>query len=98
MPIAALAPRQDGARGGAKLHPLQEPFLKPPGLQCGFSTPGMILSAFQLLRRDSKPTEDGIRVDIAGNLCRCTGYQNILKAIGAASEEMRSRAGKQSLS
>ena len=91
MTIEGLSPRQDGG-GGAKLHPIQEAFIKHHGLQCGFCTPGMILSAHQLLRRNSKPTEDEIRVAIAGNLCRCTGYQNIIKAIGAASEEMRSRA------
>jgi len=91
MTIEGLSPRQDGG-GGAKLHPIQEAFIKHHGLQCGFCTPGMILSAYQLLRRNSKPTEDEIRVAIAGNLCRCTGYQNIIKAIGAASEEMRSRA------
>ena len=70
-----------------ELHPIQKAFIKHHGLQCGFCTPGMILSTYQLLRRNPKPTEEEIRVGIAGNLCRCTGYQNIIKAIRAASEE-----------
>jgi carbon-monoxide dehydrogenase small subunit len=84
LTIEGLA-HQDG--GITKLHPIQDAFIKHHGLQCGFCTPGMILSAYQLLRRNPKPTEQEIRVGIAGNLCRCTGYQNIIKAISAASEE-----------
>ena len=67
------------------LHPLQQSFIEAHGLQCGFCTPGMILSAKALLDHTASPSEDEIRVAISGNLCRCTGYQKIVKAIQAAS-------------
>ena len=76
------------ARDGA-LHPLQEQFWEKHGLQCGFCTPGMILAAHQLLERNPDPTDEEIRHGIEGNLCRCTGYQNIVDAIQAAAEAMR---------
>ena len=70
------------------LHVLQEAFREMHGLQCGFCTPGMILRAYRLLQENPKPTEDEIRMGISGNLCRCTGYQNIVKAIQYAAAKM----------
>jgi carbon-monoxide dehydrogenase small subunit len=74
------------ARPDGSLHPLQQAFHEHHGLQCGFCTPGMILRAYRLLQEKPKPTEEEIRWGISGNLCRCTGYQNIVKAIRAAAE------------
>ena len=74
---------QDG-----NLHPLQEGFKEEHGLQCGYCTPGMILSSLALLRRNPKPSEDEIRHGISGNLCRCTGYKNIVKAVQYAAARM----------
>ena len=79
MTIEGLA--QDG-----KLHPLQEGFWEKHGLQCGFCTPGMIMAAYGLLEQHPNPTEQEIRHGIEGNLCRCTGYQNIVAAIKWAAE------------
>jgi carbon-monoxide dehydrogenase small subunit len=70
------------------LHVLQEAFREMHGLQCGFCTPGMILRAFRLLQENPNPTEDEIRMGISGNLCRCTGYQNIVKAIQYAAAKI----------
>ena len=70
------------------LHPLQEAFREHHGLQCGFCTPGMITRAYRLLQENPRPSEAEIRTGISGNLCRCTGYQNIAKAIHAAAERM----------
>jgi carbon-monoxide dehydrogenase small subunit len=72
-----------------KLHPLQQAFWEEHGLQCGFCTPGMLMVAIELLSKNPNPTEDDIRDAISGNLCRCTGYQNIVKAIASAAEKMR---------
>jgi carbon-monoxide dehydrogenase small subunit len=72
-----------------KLHPLQQAFWEEHGLQCGFCTPGMLMVAIELLSKNPNPTEDDIREAISGNLCRCTGYQNIVKAIASAAEKMR---------
>jgi carbon-monoxide dehydrogenase small subunit len=74
---------KDGA-----LHPLQEGFKEEHGLQCGFCTPGMLMSTYALLQKNPQPTEDEIRWGISGNLCRCTGYQNIVKAVQYASKKM----------
>ena len=71
-----------------KLHPLQEGFKEEHGLQCGFCTPGMIMAAQALLERNPHPTEQEIRWGISGNLCRCTGYQNIVKAVQYAASKM----------
>jgi carbon-monoxide dehydrogenase small subunit len=71
------------------LHPLQEAFWEHHGLQCGYCTPGMIMAAADLLARDPDPSEHEIREALAGNLCRCTGYQNIVKAVQAAAGQMR---------
>ncbi len=79
----------EGLAQGATLHPLQQAFWDQHGLQCGFCTPGMIMQASWLLAQNPDPTEDEIREGIAGNLCRCTGYVNIVKAIQQAAAEMR---------
>ncbi len=71
----------EGLAGNGELHPLQEGFWEKHGLQCGFCTPGMILAAYDLLNRNPNPSEQEIRKGISGNLCRCTGYHNIVKAI-----------------
>ncbi len=76
------------AQADGTLHPLQQAFREHHGLQCGFCTPGMITRAYRLLKENPNPTEDEIRMGISGNLCRCTGYQNIVKAIQAAAAEM----------
>ena len=78
----------EGMASGGALHPLQNAFREHHGLQCGFCTPGMITRAYRLLKENPNPTEDEIRHGISGNLCRCTGYQNIVKAIQAAAAEM----------
>ena len=75
---------------GDELHPLQQAFLEGGGIQCGFCTPGMLISAAALLAADPDPTDDAIRDALAGNLCRCTGYQPIVRAVRAAAAEMRS--------
>jgi aerobic carbon-monoxide dehydrogenase small subunit len=74
---------------GATLHPLQQAFWDQHGLQCGFCTPGMIMQAAWLLEQNPEPTEHEIREGISGNLCRCTGYVNIVKAIQQAAGELR---------
>jgi aerobic carbon-monoxide dehydrogenase small subunit len=76
------------AEADGSLHALQEGCREMHGLQCGFCTPGMIMRAYRLLQENSTPTEDEIRQGIAGNLCRCTGYQNIVKAIQYAAAKM----------
>ncbi len=80
----------EGLATNGELHPIQEGFWEEHGLQCGFCTPGMILSAYGLLQRNPNPTEQEIRHGLAGNLCRCTGYHNIVKAVQYAAEKMRS--------
>ena len=76
------------AQPDGTLHALQEAFREHHGLQCGFCTPGMITRAYRLLQENPNPTEEEIRYGISGNLCRCTGYQNIVKSIQAAAEEL----------
>jgi aerobic carbon-monoxide dehydrogenase small subunit len=76
------------AQADGTLHPLQEGFREMHGLQCGFCTPGMIVRAWRLLQDNPRPTEDEIRTGISGNLCRCTGYQNIVRAIQFASAKL----------
>jgi len=78
------------AKADGTLHPMQEAFRQHHGLQCGFCTPGMVMSAIDLVKDNPNPTEDQIREQLDGNLCRCTGYHNIVKAIKAASQTMRS--------
>jgi carbon-monoxide dehydrogenase small subunit len=79
------------AQADGTLHPLQEGFRQEHGLQCGFCTPGMIMRAYRLLQENPDPTDDEIRMGISGNLCRCTGYQNIVKSIRYAAEKMQVR-------
>ena len=76
------------AKADGTLHPMQEAFRQHHGLQCGFCTPGMVMSAIDLLKNIPNPTEEQIREQLDGNLCRCTGYHNIVKAIKAASQTM----------
>ena len=85
----------EGLARNGKLHPLQEGFWEKHGLQCGFCTPGMIMAAYGLLERHPRPSEQEIRHGIEGNLCRCTGYQNIVAAIQWAAEHASETAGAQ---
>ena len=85
----------EGMADGANLHPLQQAFWDQHGLQCGFCTPGMIIQASWLLAQEPDPTEEQIREGISGNLCRCTGYVNIVKAIQQAAGEMAAAAQTQ---
>jgi aerobic carbon-monoxide dehydrogenase small subunit len=80
---------QDG-----QLHPLQEGFKEEHGLQCGFCTPGMLMSSYALLHNNPKPSEEDIRWGISGNLCRCTGYQNIVRAVQFAAGKMAQGGAK----
>ena len=79
----------EGLAQNGQLHPVQEGFTVKHGLQCGFCTPGMMLSAVALLKENPNPTEDDIRWGLSGNLCRCTGYVNIVKAVQYAAEKMK---------
>ena len=76
----------EGLAKDGQLHPVQQGFWEKHGLQCGYCTPGMIMTAVELLQRNPHPTEDEIRHGLEGNLCRCTGYQNIVAAVKHASE------------
>jgi len=78
----------EGLAKDGELHPIQQGFWEKHGLQCGFCTPGMILAALQLIQRYPKPSEEVIRHQLEGNLCRCTGYHNIVKAIEWAADKM----------
>ena len=79
----------EGLEQDGKLHPVQEAFWENHGLQCGYCTPGMMITGCALLARDKNPSEAQIREAISGNLCRCTGYSNIVKAIQSAAEQLR---------
>lgn len=79
----------EGLASAQQLDPIQEGFKQEHGLQCGFCTPGMMLAAKALLERNPNPTEDDVRWALSGNICRCTGYQNIVKAVLWAAEKMR---------
>ena len=79
----------EGMAGANDLHPLQKKFLEHAALQCGICTPGMLISARALLERNPDPTEEEVRYGLAGNLCRCTGYQKIVEAVLDAAAEMR---------
>ena len=81
----------EGLADGDELHPMQKAFQENHGLQCGYCTPGMIMSAYGMLRENASPTEQEIREGLRGNFCRCTGYQNIVKAIQDAAETLRGR-------
>ena len=94
---SVLAIQMDGAKittiegisDGDVLHPMQESFREHHGLQCGFCTPGMIISAISLVNKNSSPSEEDIREYLEGNLCRCTGYENIVKSIFSGAEKMK---------
>ena len=83
----------EGLAGEEGLHPLQQSFWDNHGLQCGYCTPGMILAAVDLLQNNPTPSEQEIRKGLKGNLCRCTGYHNIVKAIHAAAQAMSGQEG-----
>jgi carbon-monoxide dehydrogenase small subunit len=83
----------EGLAQAGQLHPLQQAFWDQHGLQCGYCTPGMMLSAYVLLQHNADPSEAQIREGLAGNLCRCTGYQNIVKAVQQAAKAVRQPAG-----
>jgi carbon-monoxide dehydrogenase small subunit len=84
----------EGLSQGGGLHPVQEGFWEEHGLQCGYCTPGMILAGVALLNDKSRPSEEEIRRGIAGNLCRCTGYQHIVNALQSAAKKMQKPSGK----
>ena len=81
------------ASADGSLHPIQQAFWEQHGLQCGFCTPGFLMTAYELLQANPIPGEDEIRAAISGNLCRCTGYQNIVRSVRAAAEKMGAAAG-----
>lgn len=82
----------EGLASNGVLHAVQEGFYKEHGLQCGFCTPGMLVRSYRLLLENPNPTEEEIRVGISGNLCRCTGYQNIVKAVQYAAKKLQETA------
>ena len=82
----------EGIANGDTLHPIQEGFWEKHGLQCGYCTPGMIMASYQLLKNNPNPSEEEIRKGLEGNICRCTGYQNIVRAVQYAAEHMRTGA------
>jgi len=79
----------EGLADGSEFHPIQDAFWEKHGLQCGYCTPGMIMSTKALLERNADPTEEEIRHELEGNMCRCTGYQNIVRSVQHAAEKMR---------
>ena len=81
----------EGLAKNGELHPLQQGFWENHGLQCGFCTPGFLMSACELLERNPDPTEEEVRVGLSGNMCRCTGYQGIVESVLAAAEKMKAQ-------
>ena len=79
----------EGLSQNGELHPIQEGFMQEHGLQCGYCTPGMIMRAYRFLQENPDPSEREIRFGMSGNLCRCTGYQNIVRAVKAGADSMR---------
>ena len=77
----------EGLAKGDTLHPMQQAFMENHGLQCGYCTPGMVMAAISLLNENPKPTEEDVRIGLEGNLCRCTGYHNIVKSVLAAAQK-----------
>ncbi len=82
----------EGLAEGGKLHPVQDAFWEHHGLQCGYCTPGMIMTAAQILERNPDPSEEEIRHGLEGNLCRCTGYQHIVQAVQCAARKMKPKS------
>lgn len=85
----------EGLAAGGDLHPLQQAFMDEHGLQCGFCTPGMLMRGYRFLQENPNPSEEEIRSGMAGNLCRCTGYQNIIKSIQTAAAALNADTGSQ---
>ena len=81
----------EGLAENGVLHPVQEAFYEEHGLQCGYCTPGMLMRSYRFLQENPNPTEDEIRAGISGNLCRCTGYQNIIKAVQSAATKLQDK-------
>ena len=81
----------EGLAASGELHAVQEAFMQEHGLQCGFCTPGMLMRSYRFLQENPNPTEEEIRVGMSGNLCRCTGYQNIIKSIQVAAEKLQAK-------
>ena len=81
----------EGLAQDGELHPIQQGFWENHGLQCGFCTPGFLLTAYELLERNPNPTEQEVRVGLSGNMCRCTGYQGIIQSVLAAAEKMKKK-------
>jgi carbon-monoxide dehydrogenase small subunit len=81
----------EGLAKDGRLHPLQEAFWENHGLQCGFCTPGFLMTTYEFLQTNPNPTEEEVRVGMSGNICRCTGYQSIVESILAGAEKMRSK-------
>lgn len=84
----------EGLAKDGTLHPLQDEFMQQHGLQCGFCTPGMLIRAYRFLQENPNPSEEEIRTGMSGNLCRCTGYQNIVKAVQHAAKRLQAAGGK----
>jgi carbon-monoxide dehydrogenase small subunit len=84
----------EGVAKNGKLHPMQQAFHENHGLQCGFCTPGMIMSALELIKRNPKPTESDVRYWLEGNICRCTGYQNIVASVIAGAAAIQAEGGR----
>jgi carbon-monoxide dehydrogenase small subunit len=84
----------EGLAQNGELHPLQEGFMQEHGLQCGYCTPGMLMRAYRFLQENPDPSEQEIRFGMSGNLCRCTGYQNIVKAVQHAARKLQSAGGE----
>ena len=84
----------EGLAQNGQLHPLQEGFMQEHGLQCGFCTPGMLMRSYRFLQENPKPTDGEVRMGMSGNLCRCTGYMNIVKAVQYAAKKIQTPGGK----
>jgi carbon-monoxide dehydrogenase small subunit len=84
----------EGLAKNGTLHPLQDGFMQEHGLQCGYCTPGMLMRSFRFLQENPNPTEEQIRSGLSGNICRCTGYQNIVKAVQHAAKQLQAAGGK----
>jgi carbon-monoxide dehydrogenase small subunit len=82
----------EGLSADGRLHPIQQGFLEAHGLQCGFCTPGFIISIFELLEENKSPSDDEIKETLGGNLCRCTGYESIISAVHLAAKKLRGEA------
>jgi carbon-monoxide dehydrogenase small subunit len=91
LTVEGLAAQADN---GAPLHPIQQGFIETLGFQCGFCTPGFLMTIYELLRENPSPSEDEIRERLSGNLCRCTGYQNIVAAVLWSAEHLKAKSDR----